>query len=495
MDDKRREVIEAVLSEHPAVATVSVDEDFQLGRPRVVAHVALQAEGSSILSAEDAAVWRWRMLFDSWYMRSKSTDARFDFAGWDSSYTGEPIPLQEMHEWLEATVNRIVSLNPRRVLELGVGTGLLLHQIAPRCERYVGTDFSATGLERLNESVKDRGLEQVTLLERSADNLSGLGAAFDTVILNSVSQCFPSVEFLVKVIEGAQAVLGSDGTLFVGDVRDYSLLEAFDVSVELFNANADTTAGELTRRISGRVEEELLVAPSLFFALARELNGVANVSVLHKRGRFRNEMNCFRYDAVMRKGARDLSTPVRTVDWPRVGGQEGLAVLLDSSATALRVAGVPNPRVWNAFRARDDLRELRADESVAPMQIERVLDSPDPEAACLLGHSRGRRCELHWSGAGAADRYDALFLPEGSVNVKERRPEPTPAGSDVPALLNLADHANRPSSPSFNQRLLIDLWRHARNYLSPQDCPTSLVLVGGPGRRESPPSPTPSGIS
>ena len=32
------------------------------------------------------------------------------------------------------------ALDPRRVLEIGCGTGLVLFRIAPRCDLYVGTD-------------------------------------------------------------------------------------------------------------------------------------------------------------------------------------------------------------------------------------------------------------------------------------------------------------------------------------------------------------------
>ena len=40
-----------------------------------------------------------------------------DFRGWNSSYTGAPIPLEEMRQWQAATVERIGQLSPRR----GVG--------------------------------------------------------------------------------------------------------------------------------------------------------------------------------------------------------------------------------------------------------------------------------------------------------------------------------------------------------------------------------------
>ena len=49
-------------------------------------------------------------------------------------------------EWKKddhTTVDDILALKPRRVLEIGCGTGLLLFRVAPHCESYVGVDFSA----------------------------------------------------------------------------------------------------------------------------------------------------------------------------------------------------------------------------------------------------------------------------------------------------------------------------------------------------------------
>ena len=70
-----------------------------------------------------------------------------DFRGWNSSYTDDPIPLEEMEEWRSATVDRIIALQPRRVLEIGAGSGLVLAQVAPQCDEYGGTDFSAPTIQ------------------------------------------------------------------------------------------------------------------------------------------------------------------------------------------------------------------------------------------------------------------------------------------------------------------------------------------------------------
>ena len=49
-------------------------------------------------------------------------DPTFDTVGWNSSYTGQPFPAAEMREWLDGTADRILSLQPESVLEIGCGT-------------------------------------------------------------------------------------------------------------------------------------------------------------------------------------------------------------------------------------------------------------------------------------------------------------------------------------------------------------------------------------
>ena len=60
--------------------------------------------------------------------------------------------------------------------------------------------------------------------------------SFDTVVLNSVAQYFPDLDYLLRVLEGAAAALRPGGRIFVGDVRSLPLAGAFHASVELARA-------------------------------------------------------------------------------------------------------------------------------------------------------------------------------------------------------------------------------------------------------------------
>jgi len=86
-------------------------------------------------------------------------------------------------------VQRIVALNPRDVLEIGCGTGLLLLRIAPLCRRYVATDsrwkpWSACSSWRANAIC-----QTPPLLARMADEFSDIAPeSFDAIVINSVIQ-------------------------------------------------------------------------------------------------------------------------------------------------------------------------------------------------------------------------------------------------------------------------------------------------------------------
>jgi len=77
---------------------------------------------------------------------TEQDEESFDLAGWTNSYTGEPLPAEEMREWLDETVSSILQLNPSRVLEIGFGTGMILHALLhdarSNVKVYRGTDIS-----------------------------------------------------------------------------------------------------------------------------------------------------------------------------------------------------------------------------------------------------------------------------------------------------------------------------------------------------------------
>src|SRR6185295_3904302 len=187
--------IEARFGEHPAVLrSVVVAREDVPGDRRLVAYVVQNPayEGGE----QKEQVSQWSELFDDLYRKQAAgADPTFNIVGWNSAYTGLPLPAGEMEEWLEDTVQRIAALAPQRVLEIGCGTGMILFRVAPGCEQYTATDISGRALEYVDgqlDHVAGLDRSRVQLLQGGVERLDGLAAGcFDTAILNSVAQYFP----------------------------------------------------------------------------------------------------------------------------------------------------------------------------------------------------------------------------------------------------------------------------------------------------------------
>ncbi len=360
----------------------------------------------------------WRSLYEETYAGDEADDPEFDIRGWNSSYDGRPLGPEAMGEQVDQTVARILALRPRRVLEVGTGTGLLLFRLANVCERYCATDFSAAALAWVARRVAQLGWDQVELREQEACELAGLGpAGFDVVVLNSVIQYFPGAGYLERVLDGALGCLSPGGTIFVGDVRNYALIEAFHTSVELHRAEAGVSVGDLRRRIRSRViaEQELLVDPAWFTRFASERPMISQVSAQPRRGRCDSELTRFRYDVTLvTDAAAAPPLPGPWLDWD--GDQLDVPRLvqrLDDAGRPVGVRAIPSARLEPCLRAQQKLASAASDLSVGVLrhQLDTRRQGVDPEDLWRLPIRS--HIELGWHASGHTGRYDLIAVPAG----------------------------------------------------------------------------------
>jgi len=373
-DDDR--ALEARLRADPEVADALVAR-ASTGSRR--AFVVPRARGGD---AKDAMLV-WARIFDTHYAkgRAATVDSAFDTSAWNSSYTKAAMTAAEMEEWTASTVRRILLHAPPRpeglrILELGCGTGLLLHRLLPRSARYVGVDASAEGLRTIETALSSAGADEARRVELSVgDALDAARAArgeFDAVVVNSVAQYFPSVEYLLALVEEALRLLAADGTLFLGDLRNSRLQRAFDASVVIPPAPREEPISAVRRRLAARErsEHETLYDPELFHALRALHPEIGAVTTAVRRGVFDNEMNRFRYDAVLRKGAvteiDDVADDVRA--------DEIAAALRASRRAALTSVDLTNPRVARWALLADRVAAAAPDATSGD-----VLDAVDAE--------------------------------------------------------------------------------------------------------------------
>ena len=106
---------QAVAVTHTATSTPSPVEG--VGDKQLVGYVVLDQEMMLVRepAREAQLVEQWHGVYEGLYSGSTFTAGApavlgEDFGGWNSSYTGAPIPLGQMREWRAAAVDRILAL-------------------------------------------------------------------------------------------------------------------------------------------------------------------------------------------------------------------------------------------------------------------------------------------------------------------------------------------------------------------------------------------------
>ena len=436
-----------------------------------------------------------RLYEDSYAQASPETDLRFDIKGWNSSYTGQPIPNIEMAEWVDATVADIRHLHPQRVLEIGCGTGLLLARLAPDCVEIWGTDYSQQVIhqvERLRSA--EPSLGDVHLSHRIADDFSGIPAGnFDCVVLNSIVQYFPNVDYLLQVLVGAIRTIRPGGAIYVGDVRNLQLLPAYHAAIQLHQAADDLPLDQLQAQIQQRLrdEEELLIDPDFFYALPQRFPGISSVDIHLKRGACHNELTQFRYQVVLHleqaSDGQERPTTGEHSAWHElhwgdgVGTTDTLIQQLQRQMQlqpnpAMVVRGIPNRRVHACVQALDKLREAEPRPgrlvTVAHLRDQLAVQATavDPESLWALStalpfavHVTWARCPV-WSMPSSSPTPIMRRLPPmlAWLNLPADRCRPPSTGAPTP-IIHFSGKLSRTLAPALRT------WLHDKlpDYMTP----------------------------
>jgi aminoglycoside N3'-acetyltransferase/SAM-dependent methyltransferase len=305
-------------------------------------------------------------------------------------------------------------------LEIGCGTGLLLFRIASRCTRYWGTDFSEVVLRCLQQQLvmSEQELPQVTLLQRWADDFTGVEAeAFDTVILNSVVQYFPGIDYLLHVLEGAMHAVAPGGYIFVGDVRSLPLLEAFYASAHCYQAPPSLSRVELRQRVHQAMaqEKELVIEPAFFTALRQRFPQIRHVDIRLKRGRYHNELTKFRYDVILQVGPKNAPTrETLWLDWqkerPTLSAVRQL--LQEHAPEMVGLRRVPSARVQADLKMVEWLASDEGPATVGELRERLQLiqgEGVEPEELWALCDAVPYAVGISWSEAGADGCFDVAF--------------------------------------------------------------------------------------
>lgn len=399
--------IEAALGRHESVGQAVVAARQDDGQTRLVAYVTpVRGQEAGDVGVEQVS--RWENLWDGAYRQAASVpEPRFNTAGWTDSATGAPIPRDQMLEWLDEVERSIVALAPKRVLEIGFGTGMVLYRLLPHVEHYTGVDLSSHALNAIQQELTPAERNRVALFQQPAHALEGIfDRSCDTVVINSVAQYFPDAAYLEKVLRRASEIVADGGSIFVGDVRSLEQFEAFHLDVALQQSPEGSGKDEVASRLDRRIAQdgELVVGEAFFHALLRELPRALCVEVRLKPGRARNEMSDFRYDVVIRLGANGGQ-----VITPTIVQQQDLVTALSRGDSAVLVKDILNARVAGLHAAH---AALRGPQQLDATQLRTLAGSAPADAIepmDLAGLHPDYAVEIVPARSGDPARFDAVF--------------------------------------------------------------------------------------
>ncbi|RQH04066.1 non-ribosomal peptide synthetase [Okeania hirsuta] len=489
--------IESTLTKHPEVQeAVVISHPDRLNDKQLVAYVIPNFDHQSpstqgvMNQSHSDQISLWQQVWDNTYKQTEvAQDPKFNIIGWRDSYTGLPIPEQEMRQWLDLTIERILCLKPERVLEIGCGTGMLLFQVAPHTTKYCGTDISDKAIFYIQHQLEklQGNWSHVQLYNKPAHDFQSVDTeTFDTVILNSVVQYFPSIEYLVGVLENAVKLVETGGAIFVGDVRSLRLLETFHTDILFSQAADDLTVEDLGQQVQKKLtgEEELVIEPAFFQALKQYLPQISQVEIQLKRGRANNEITKFRYDVILHVEKEILSPSCspQLLNWQ----QEQLTlpsiqqILVEKQPEMLTIKDVPNARLQSQVKLKQLL--TRKDEFVTLGGIRKALQEItlekgiEPEDFWSLGDKVAYIIYITWSDIETNDYYDVVCWQKSSALIENRLPSLPREKFQQPKPWNV--YSNNPLQSKLSQQLVPKLRNFLEQVLPKYMVPSAFLLLG-----------------
>jgi acyl carrier protein len=340
-----------------------------------------------------------------------------------------------------------------------------------------------------------------------ATDFEGVEAeAFDAVILNSVVQYFPSIDYLVRVLEGAVQALAPGGFIFIGDVRSLPLLQAFHASVQLYQAEPSLTCEQLRQRVQMQMfqETELVIDPAFFTALKQRFPQISDVQIQLMRGRHHNELTQFRYNAILYIDAETDPPSLLTFapaykgglqNPPYQGGQGGSKwldwcgdkltvatvrqLLVENQPEIFGITNVPNARVMAAVKTAEWL--LSAEEFKTAGQMREALQKlqnvgVEPEDFWALADDLPYSINISWSDSGTEGRYDVVLVRcQDGEQPKVR--QLMPMGQQEERLRSWRSYANNPLQAKAARKLVPQLQTYLAQKLPEYMVPPAFVVL------------------
>lgn len=239
------------------------------------------------------------MQEETWDLIRREMDDDISGGGWKSSFTGELLSREVMDEYADNIEKKLTPYTGKnkKVLEIGVASGMSMFRLAPKVKQYVGTELTTGILEWTRNEARKKGVNNIRLEQLAAHETHLIeDSDFDIVIINSVVQCFSGHNYLKQTLEKSIQKMGDDGLIFLGNIWDQNKKDPFTDALETFR---DEHAGKGYTTKTDRYEE-LFLSEEWFTDLQKEWPWIAEIQFSPLIAKHRSELSEYSYDILLR---------------------------------------------------------------------------------------------------------------------------------------------------------------------------------------------------